>query len=68
MFLLHYDPVTTELVLKNVPDPPVVANFTVLVLTSDLQLTTGTVVIDELMEVGDNVTMTIEDGAVLELI
>ena len=68
MFLLHYDPVTTELVLKNVPDPEVVANFTEFTLTSNLQLTTGTVIVDEFMEVGNEVAMTIGESAALELL
>jgi len=68
MLLLHYDPVTTEIVLKDVPDPQVVANFTEFTLTSNLQLTTGTVIVDEFMELGENVAMTINDDAVLELI
>jgi len=68
MLLLHYDPVTTEVILKDVSDPQVVANFTEFTLTSNLQLTTGTVIVDQFMELGENVAMTINDDAVLELI
>lgn len=68
MFLLDFDPVTTEVSLRKVADPQVIANFTEFVLTSDLQLTTGTVVVDNFMVLENDTVMTIEEDAVLELI
>jgi hypothetical protein len=67
MYLLRYDPVTTEVKLENVADPQVLANFTQLYVTYDLQLTTGTVLIDEFIFIEDGISMTLENGAVLEL-
>lgn len=67
MYLLRYDPVTTEVKLENVADPQVLANFTQLHVTYDLQLTTGTVLIDEFIFIEDGISMTLENGAVLEL-
>ena len=67
MYLLHYDPVTTEVKLENVADPQVLANFTQLYVAYDLQLTTGTVLIDEFIFIEDGISMTLENGAVLEL-
>lgn len=67
MYLLRYDPVTTEVKLENVADPQVLANFTQLYVAYDLQLTTGTVLIDEFIFIEDEISMTLENGAVLEL-
>lgn len=67
MYLLRYDPVTTEVKLENVADPQVLTNFTQLYVTYDLQLTTGTVLIDEFIFIEDGISMTLENGAVLEL-
>lgn len=67
MYLMNFDPVTTEITLEHVPDPLIVANFTQLHVASDLQLTTGTVQIDEFMIIEGGISMTLEIGAVLEL-
>jgi hypothetical protein len=68
MLLLHYDPMTTEITFKDVADPPTIANFTEFILNSNLQLTTGTVTVDKFMELGQEVIMTINEGAALELV
>lgn len=67
MYLMNFDPVTTEITLEHVQDPTIVANFTQLYVAYDLQLTTGTVLIDEFIFVEDGISMTLETGAVLEL-
>lgn len=67
MYLLRYNPVTTEVNLETTPDPEIVANFTQLYVGLDLQLSAGTVQIDELIFIEDGISMTLETGAVLEL-
>jgi hypothetical protein len=67
MYLMHFDPVTTEITLEHVADPQIVANFTQLYVAYDLQLTTGTVQIDEFIIIEDGISMTLETGAILEL-
>lgn len=68
MLLLHFDPFTTEIVLKDVADPEVIANFTAFYVAADLQLTTGTVKVDDYLFIEEDVSMTLEEDATLELV
>lgn len=68
MLLLQFDPVTTEIILKEVADPEIIANFTEFYVASNLQLTTGTVLVDEYMFIENGVSMTLEGDAILELV
>lgn len=68
MFVLAYDPITTEIVFKDAADPVVIATFTEFYVTEDITLVQGTVIILEFMEVFPDVFLTIDGDAVLEVV
>lgn len=67
MFVLAYDPITTEIVFKDAADPVVVATFTEFYVTKDLTLTQGTVIVLGFIEIDPGIVMTIDGEAVLEI-
>jgi hypothetical protein len=67
MFILAYEPLTTEIIFKDVADPVIVATFTEFYVTKDLTLTQGTVVVLGFIEVDPGVVLTIDGQSVLEI-
>jgi len=67
MFIFAYDPITTEIVFKDVPDPVITATFTEFYVTKDLTLTQGTVIILGFVQIDPGIVMTIDGEAVLEI-
>jgi hypothetical protein len=68
MFVLAYDPITTEVLFKDAADPVVTATFTEFYVTKDLTLTQGTVIVLGFIEVEPDTVLTIDGEAVMEIL
>mgnify|MGYP003345589127 CR=1 FL=1 len=68
MFVYDFDPITTELVFKNVSPLPATATFTEFYVTQDLTLTQGTVAIIGFIQVDSDVFLTIDGNSVMEIV
>jgi len=68
MLLLQFDPITTEVVMREQPVPPVVANFDEFTLTTNLSLTQGTITVTGHIDVTENGTLNVGVSGILEVL
>jgi hypothetical protein len=68
MLLLQFDPLTTEIAFREQPLPPVTANFSEFTLTTDLNLTVGTVTVTGSIDFTEDGKLDIGVNGIIEVL
>ena len=74
MLLLHYDPVTTELVLKETTasrrqvSQEIIANLSEMIICTNLTLNRGMITVNNSVEITDTGSLEIGSGAIFEVV
>lgn len=68
MLLLQYDPLTTELIFREQPLPPVTANLGEFNLTTNLQINAGTITVNGHIDFDASGKLQIEINGIIEVL
>jgi len=68
MLLLQYDPATTELIFREQPLPPVTANFSEFVLTTNITLNVGTVTVNGFINMNETGNIEVGVNSIIEVL